>query len=400
MSLNPTTAANDLLSRSRAAGYEPAALDATILVVGMGALGQNVALNLALSGVRELRLVDADRFEAHNRTRSPLYACGDNVAGVGAPKARSTAANLRPHATHPSAVIRWADAWIEDLGAGAFDDVDVVACCVDVLPGRAYLADQCRLRGIAMVEAGFGGPDVTVATFPAATEPDAAQRAACWRCGKVINDDTVSCRLRATYAEVAGMVPAIQTAAATLGGIQAEALIEVLHGHVHEPRRTWLNIRTGESASARLTADPCCTGVHRLAPTPIAVDLGPQAPIEALLKWAAARLGGPPVLELPVPFVDAAVCPGCDRAIDIRSPGHRYRRDPSCVACKGPWPPAPDDAGQLNPVSRVRPGDPLAGLQGQAVGLAAGDRVVVADTERELVLRLAGTVDDLFEATR
>ena len=194
------------------------------------------------------------------------------------------------------------------------------------------------------------------------------------------------------------MVPAIQTAAATLGGMQAEALIELLHGHVHEPRRTWLNIRTGESASARLTADPCCTGAHRLAPTPTAVDLGPQAPIEALLEWAAARLDGPPVLELPAPFVDAAVCPGCDRAIDVRSPGHRYRRDPSCVACKGPWPPAPDDAGQLNPVSRVRPGDPLAGLPGQAVGLAAGDRVVVADTEREIVLRLAGTVDDLFEA--
>ena len=44
-----------------------------VLIAGAGALGKNVALDLALTGVREMRIVDGDVFEEHNRTRSPLH---------------------------------------------------------------------------------------------------------------------------------------------------------------------------------------------------------------------------------------------------------------------------------------------------------------------------------------
>jgi hypothetical protein len=228
----------------------------------------------------------------------------------------------------------------------------------------------------------------------------AAEHDACWRCGKEIHDDTVSCRLRAVHAERAGVVPAIQTAAATLAGLQSEALIELLHGHSSAPRRTWLNIRSGESASARLTADPCCGGAHSLLPAAVPVDLGPAAPISALLDAAAGHLDGEPALQLPWPFVDAGVCPRCDTVISVRAPGHRYRRSPFCAACGGRWTALDGDDHDLNPISRVRRGDPLANVDAATAGLAPGHRVVVSDASSEIVLRLAGSADDLFLPAR
>lgn len=387
---------DDLLSRARPAGYEPAALDAVVLVVGMGALGQNVALNLALSGVREQRVVDADRFEPHNRTRSPLFPTRTPAGGAGAAKAPSTAAALRRHATHPYAVVRWADAWIEDLGAAAFDDIDIVVSCVDALHGRAYLADQCRLLSIPMVEGGFGGPEVTVATFPAASTAISAEELACWRCGKELDDNIISCRQQAARAERAGIVPAIQTAAATLGGLQAEAVIEVLHGHCDEARRTWLNIRTGVSMSAQLIADPHCSGAHQLRPPALPVDIGPEAFLSELLEVAAGHLVGTPALHLPSPYLDATACKSCKHVMTVSAPGHRYRREPLCTGCGGPWPRATGDGRELNSVSDVRADDVLAAARASTVGLAPGDHVVVRDESREIVLRLTGRTDELF----
>ena len=68
------TANTELFSRERLAGYDPELLARSVaLIVGAGALGQNTAQNLALAGIGEIRIVDKDQFEPHNRTRSPAY---------------------------------------------------------------------------------------------------------------------------------------------------------------------------------------------------------------------------------------------------------------------------------------------------------------------------------------
>ena len=283
----------------------------------------------------------------------------------------------------------WADAWIEDLGVAAFDGVAVVVSCVDSLRARAYLADRCRTLRLPLVEGGFGGAEVTFAVFPAAGDEHDAAELACWRCGKRIHDEAVSCRTRAAAAERAGVVPAIQTAAATLGGLQAEAVVEVLHGRAPVARRVWLDIRTGEAAAARLVADPDCTGEHRLAPPIVAIEHGPEATLDELLEAAGEHLDGQPVLDLPSPFIELARCASCGTAIAVDAPAHRYQRRPFCTACDGPWAAAGDRVGEINPVHRVRAGDALAERTALAAGLTAGDLVAVHDGQCELSLRLA-----------
>jgi len=65
--------------------------DASVLVIGTGALGSPVALYLAGAGVGRLGVVDDDDVEISNLHRQPLHYTPD----MGVPKAESAASKLR-----------------------------------------------------------------------------------------------------------------------------------------------------------------------------------------------------------------------------------------------------------------------------------------------------------------
>lgn len=381
----PTT--RDAQSRARRAGYNPAALDATVVIVGVGAIGQNTAQNLALSGVRELRLIDPDRFEPHNLTRSPLFPPAARGSSDDLPKARLCAEALARLATNDEAVVLYADDWIEDLGAAALTDAAAVACCVDSLRARAYLAERCSQLGLPMIEAGFGGADVTVGSYPAA--PDSA----CWRCGRVVHDEVTSCRAAAAAAERLSIVPAIQSAAAVAGGIQAEAVVTALHGRLPSARRLWLDIRTGAAAAADLPPDPGCH--HREPAAIVATEVTVESPLRDVIAAAEEHLDGPIELELPSPFIAAAACARCSATLRVDAPGRRYARNPLCAACGGPWDAAPDEQPD-NGVAYVTRDDPLVARSCASLGLAPGDVVDAGSASGEVAVRLRGTAGDVL----
>jgi molybdopterin/thiamine biosynthesis adenylyltransferase len=386
MSITPTSPM-ELHSRARRAGYEPAALDAAVAVVGVGAIGQNTAQTLALTGVRELRLIDADHFEAHNLTRSPLFPPGAREREGELGKAPLCAEVLAGIATHPEAVIRYAATWVEELGAAAFAGVAAVACCVDSLRARAYINDRCRQLSLPMIEAGFGGPELTVGIYPA------DHQTACWRCGKVVHDEVVSCRVAAAAAERSGVVPAIQTAAAVAGGMQAEAVVQALHGRLEQAQRLWLNVRSGEGTAATLLKDPLCH--HRAQPAVVDLDLAVDAPLGALLDATSTLLGGAAELELPSPYVTHATCGACGATIDVSAPGHRYVRDPRCVSCGGPWTAAPGVAPE-NSVAYLTDRHPLVVKTCAELGLRPGEVIVASNMAAEVAVRLRGGPAELF----
>ncbi|MEV0561419.1 ThiF family adenylyltransferase [Dactylosporangium sp. NPDC050588] len=62
-----------------------------VLVLGLGGIGSNVALGLAMLGVGTVALVDFDTVEVQNLNRQVLY----DTAGLGRPKAEAAAERLR-----------------------------------------------------------------------------------------------------------------------------------------------------------------------------------------------------------------------------------------------------------------------------------------------------------------
>ena len=91
----------DLFCRQAAMpGHDQERLEAAhIAVIGCGGLGSWIALGLARMGVRELTLVDPDRFDRTNAPRQ--LVCSEDL---GQPKAHAVARNVLAHVTNPGRV--------------------------------------------------------------------------------------------------------------------------------------------------------------------------------------------------------------------------------------------------------------------------------------------------------
>ncbi len=100
--------------------------NATVLVVGAGALGNEVLKNLALMGIGNLLIADFDTIEDSNLSRSVLFRESDN----GKRKVDAAAAAVKE--LNPDVNVK---AWHGDinyeLGMGVFRHVDVIVGCLD-----------------------------------------------------------------------------------------------------------------------------------------------------------------------------------------------------------------------------------------------------------------------------
>ncbi|QDT86361.1 ThiF family adenylyltransferase [Gimesia chilikensis] len=109
----------------------------TVTVIGVGAIGRQVALQLASLGVRRLQLVDFDRVEPTNITTQ-----GYCKADLGQSKVEASARAVQAIDTGIE-VETVNDRFRPGLGTG-----EVVICCVDSISSRAAiwraLREQCR----------------------------------------------------------------------------------------------------------------------------------------------------------------------------------------------------------------------------------------------------------------
>src|SRR6476646_8318052 len=121
LSSEPISLTEERFSRLRAIEWwdQEKVAAARILVIGAGALGNEVIKNLALLGVGHILIIDMDRIEASNLSRSVLYRASDNGSykcEAAARAARDIYPDVKSHALVANAVYdigmgvyRWAD---------------------------------------------------------------------------------------------------------------------------------------------------------------------------------------------------------------------------------------------------------------------------------------------------
>lgn len=112
-------------------------LDLTVSVIGTGAIGRQVALQLAAIGARKLQLVDFDKVDLSNVTTQ-----GYSAQKIGLPKIVALAEEVL--ALDPEVQIEQVmDRWQPRLKPG-----DAVFCCVDSISARSAIwksvAPRCR----------------------------------------------------------------------------------------------------------------------------------------------------------------------------------------------------------------------------------------------------------------
>ncbi|HEV2891147.1 MAG TPA: ThiF family adenylyltransferase [Frankiaceae bacterium] len=384
----------DVHSRSILAGYSPDVMfSSTVLVVGAGALGQNVLLNLALAGVQQLLVVDHDMFEPHNVTRSPLYPPASDVSDRGLGKAVNVAHRALAVATAPEADIWWAARTIQRVGDGVIRAADVVVSAVDDMSARAWLAERCRVVGRPMVEGGFQDSRYNVSVF--GPDPDEA----CFRCVNPSRESSASCTKYALKAEAAAIVPALQTTAAVAGGLVAEHAIGWLHGRTPiRARRVYGDIRTGSSSVAVLTTSLACPGVHTASGPLVDADIDPNGTVADAASWA--RRAGYASILLPEPAVVRAACTRCGAVCDVRAGESTWLLSPLCAGCGGPWHPAEGHGPALVRAIDVDHPQDLVDLSLREAGLPPGATldIVHADGSPAGALLPGSPLDDLRRA--
>jgi molybdopterin/thiamine biosynthesis adenylyltransferase len=143
---------------------------ARVFIAGAGGLGSPVALYLAVAGVGEIRLCDADTVELSNLNRQLLHT----DARVGQPKAESGAATLREWNPSLSIVPRVAMLTADTIGPIA-GEPDIVVDCLDNYDTRYVLNAYCIEKHIPLVHGAIWGLNGQV-TFLSPPET------ACLRC--------------------------------------------------------------------------------------------------------------------------------------------------------------------------------------------------------------------------
>ena len=208
--------------------------DASVLVIGVGALGCAAADALATAGVGRLLLVDPDRVERSNLHRQLLHRTAD----LGRPKVESAAERLRGR--HPALAL--ATAAVRFDAANAADLARNQACLIDATDGIATkfrVNDLAVTLGTPLVHGGivrFQGQLMTI--LPGVS--------ACYRClfGAPPEEGSVpSCQEAGVLGSLAGTIGTLQAAEAIrlvtgAGALLADRLLtyDALAGrwrHVH-----------------------------------------------------------------------------------------------------------------------------------------------------------------------
>ncbi len=110
-----------------------------IMVVGSGALGNEVLKNLALMGVGHICIVDFDTIEYSNLSRSVLFResdCGRRKADVAAERIQEINPNIGVTTFHGDIML--------DVGLGVFRAMDVVIGCLDNRLARLHINRHCH----------------------------------------------------------------------------------------------------------------------------------------------------------------------------------------------------------------------------------------------------------------
>lgn len=284
---------------------------ARVLVVGAGALGNEVIKNLALLGVGNLIVADMDRVELSNLSRAVLFRESDE----GAPKAecavraaRRIYPQLRAHAVVGNV--------LADVGLGCFRWADAVVGALDNREARVFVNSACARVGRPWFDGGIEVLQGVVRGF-------APPRTACYECTLSAVDWTLlnrrrSCSLLARRALAQRGTPTTPTTASVIAAIQVQEVVKHLHGRSALLGRGFV-FDGAEHGSYRVDyrINPECPWHEEPAPVEAFPQFNSTTTLEAIWREAARRLGGLDALDLARELVERVECRRCGHRRDI-----------------------------------------------------------------------------------
>ncbi|HVR39217.1 MAG TPA: ThiF family adenylyltransferase [Thermoanaerobaculia bacterium] len=308
---------------------QPRLRNARVLVVGAGALGNEVIKNFALLGIGHVAIADMDMIEISNLTRSPLFRESD----AGKPKAECAARAARD--LYPDIDARALVGNITaDLGLGWVRRADVVVGALDNREARVFINSVCARVGKPWID---GGIEVLQGVARGFHPPHTA----CYECTmsevdwQVINKRR-SCTMLARRALAHGGTPTTPTTASVIGAIQAQEVVKLLHGLPALLGRGFVfEGATHSSYGVTYPLNPDCPWHEEVAPID-AINVRSDQPLGNVWREAERVLGSVDALELGRELVSELECVSCgQRRAVMRGIDALTESDAVCDSCGG-----------------------------------------------------------------
>jgi molybdopterin/thiamine biosynthesis adenylyltransferase len=197
--------------------------NAKVLVVGAGALGNEVLKNLVLFGVGNIFIVDFDTIDYSNLTRSVLFRETD--VDRGKYKAEIAASRLRE--INSTINIQFLIGNLAtDVGLGVYRKMDVIIGCLDSELSRLQLNRISMRAGKPWIDGGIFDMDGNAKVFVPGKN--------CYECelpevSKIEINKKYPCGGYARRNEKAGRIPTTPVIASIIGAIQAQEAMKLIH---------------------------------------------------------------------------------------------------------------------------------------------------------------------------
>lgn len=196
--------------------------NAKILVVGCGALGNEIVKNLAMLGVGNIFVVDMDKVEKSNLTRSVLFREEDEG------KYKAEVIAKRAKEINKDVNVKYYAGNIFNLGLGVFKEMDLVICGLDNREARLFVNQSCRKINKVWIDGAIEVLSGVARVFYPENSP-------CYECTmneidfKLLNKRK-SCLLLGIEDIEQGKIPTTPTVSSIIAAIEVQEAVKVLHG--------------------------------------------------------------------------------------------------------------------------------------------------------------------------
>ncbi len=192
-----------------------------VLVVGCGALGNEIIKNLAMLGVGNIYAVDMDTIERSNLTRSVLFRLEDEG------KFKAETAAKRAKEINPDINFFYYNGNIFNLGLNIFRESDIIIAGLDNREARLFINRSCIKVNKPWIDGGIEVLNGVARMF-------APPYNVCYECTLSETDFALiskrkSCLLLGEDDIEAGKIPTTPTISSIIAGIQVQEAIKYLH---------------------------------------------------------------------------------------------------------------------------------------------------------------------------
>ncbi len=353
--------------------------NAKVLVVGAGALGNEVLKNLALLGFGHVYVIDMDSIDETNLTRSILFRASD----AGKPKA-TVAAAMMEEINPDCRVYPIEGNVLAHIGLGLVRDVDVVFGCLDNREARLWVNRMCWKVSTPWIDGGIQEINGVAKVFK-------PPHGSCYECTMTEMDYKLialrySCPLLRQEEILQGKVPTAPTIASMIGALQVQEALKLIHDlPTAESSALVFNGVANRFYKTEYPHNENCMS-HEFYDEPISLHLKSENTVAELLAAFEKETGKVATsIQLDRDLVVDVTCSSCDREDPVNEPSCLVGSDRAlCDECSQPMTP--------NMISRIQ-ADEMGNQKLSEVGIPLYDILkVYVDDEVHFVL-LGGDAD-------